>query len=156
MRRCWFLIISLAALLLVAQPAGSTSKPTLNSVEYAAKLARIVKADGKYMQKLDAVTTAKQGATMLVKLQGRLTAAVTMLNSFTPPARVAPLNRQLVQALSELRTELTPVIRELKAGKVLPALLSVPKLKGLTALKTVSSELSLAGYHVHFTLPTGG
>lgn len=156
MRLCWILAISLATLFLVAQAAGSTSKPTLSSFEYSAKLARIVKADGKYMQKLDSVTTAKQGATMLVKLQGRLKAAVAMLDSFTPPVRVATLNQQLVKALSELRTELNPIVAELKAGKVLPALLSVPKLKGLTALKTVSSELSLAGYHVHFTLPTGG
>lgn len=143
-------LVSGTVVLLVAGLSAATGKP-LSRTAYVKQMTAIGQRVSMPTSMIGSLTTAKGAAVALGILQIKVRNTVKDLNSMVPPAKVKALHVQLIRAAAEFANELTPIITELKAGK-LQAFPSVLTLKGLRDLETARSAFTHAGYKIHFKL----
>jgi len=133
--------------LLVGGCGGSSPKP-LSKADYVKQMQAIGRSLSTSINSVSTVTSPKQAATALTKVQGDLNAAADEMEKITPPDDIKDAHEKLTQAVSDFADELQPIIDKLDNGN-LSALAGVTTLKAFKDLQAAAAQITKAGYKIN-------
>ena len=133
--------------LLVGGCGGSSPKP-LSKADYVKQMQTIGRSLSTSINSVSTVTSPKQAATALTKVQGDLNAAADEMEKITPPDDIKDAHEKLTQAVSDFADELQPIIDKLNNGN-LSALAGVTTLKAFKDLQAAAAQITKAGYKIN-------
>jgi hypothetical protein len=133
--------------LLVGGCGGKSQQP-LSKSEYVKQMKVIGQSLSTSINRIAGVTSAKDAATALTKVQGDLNDAAGQMKKISPPADIKDAHENLTQAVSDFADQLGPIIDKLNSGD-LSALAAVTTLKGFRDLQTAAGQITKAGYKIN-------
>jgi len=137
-----------AVALLVGGCGGGSSSPPLTKMEYVKQMETIGRSLSTSINSVASVTSPKDAATALGKVQTDLRSAADQMKKISPPENIQSQHEKLTQAVYDFADQLDPIIEKLNNGN-LAALAGVTTLKGFRDLQTAAGSITKAGYKIN-------
>ena len=134
--------------LLAGGCGGGSSSPPLTKTEYVKQMKTIGRSLSTSINSVASVTSPKDAAAALGKVQGDLRTAADQMKKISPPTNIQDQHDELTQAVDDFADQLDPIIEKLDNGN-LAALAGVTTLKGFRDLQTAAGKITKAGYKIN-------
>jgi nitrate/nitrite-specific signal transduction histidine kinase len=147
-RRVLAALSLLGAVALLVGGCGGSSEPPLTKTEYVKQMKTIGRSLSSSINSVASVTSPKDAATALGKVQDDLRNAADQMKKISPPENIQDQHEKLTQAVYDFADQLDPIIDKLSNGN-LAALAGVTTLQGFRDLQTAAGNITKAGYKIN-------